>query len=130
MGLELIFLGTGTSAGVPMIACDCEVCRSHDPRDRRSRASVLVRYDNRQYLIDTSPELRQQAIAQDLMRLDGVLYTHAHADHVLGLDDLRRFNAVMNSPLDVYAEPHVIDRLKVMFQYIFEPHGNVNQSFV
>lgn len=130
MSLELIFLGTGTSAGVPMIGCDCEVCRSTDPRDRRSRCSVLVRYGDHQYLIDTAPELRQQAIAQNLMHLDGVLFTHAHADHVLGLDDLRRFNAVMQAPLDIYAEPDVLDRLRIMFQYVFEPHKNVNDSFV
>ncbi len=130
MSLELIFLGTGTSAGVPMIGCDCEVCRSSDPRDHRTRPSVLVRYDNHSYLIDTAPELRQQAIAHDITRLDGVLFTHAHADHVLGIDDLRRFNAVMKAPLDIYAEQNVIDRLRVMFQYIFESHKNINDSFV
>lgn len=130
MSLELVFLGTGTSAGVPMIGCDCAVCRSTDPRDHRTRASVLVRYAGRQYLIDTSPELRQQAIRENLRHLDGVLYTHAHADHVLGIDDLRRFNAVMQAPLDIYAEPAVLDRLRVMFQYIFEPRKNVNDSFV
>jgi len=130
MTLELVFLGTGTSAGVPMIGCDCEVCHSTDPRDRRSRASVLVRYGDRQCLIDTSPEMRQQAVTQGLRRLDAVLYTHAHADHILGLDDLRRFNAVMNAPLDVYAEPNVLERLRIMFQYVFEPQRNVNPSFV
>jgi len=138
MSLELIFLGTGTSAGVPMIGCHCHVCQSDDPRDQRSRPSVLIRYPNadcespacRSLLIDTAPELRQQAIRYNIDRLDGVLFTHAHADHLLGIDDLRRFNAVMQSPLDIYAEQRVIDRLRTMFVYIFESHKNINQSFV
>lgn len=135
MPLELIFLGTGTSAGVPMIGCECPVCRSDDPRDQRSRASVLIRYPDtagrpRQYLIDTAPEMRQQVIRQRIDRIDGVLFTHSHADHIFGLDDLRRFNAVMKAPIDIHAERDVIDRLRGMFSYIFEPHKNVNQSFV
>ncbi len=138
MSIELVFLGTGTSAGVPMIGCRCEVCSSDDPRDQRSRPSALVRYPNttsnepavRQLLIDTAPELRQQALRHQLDRLDAVLFTHAHADHLLGIDDLRRFNAVMNTPLDIFAEPRVIERLRAMFVYIFDPHKNVNQSFV
>lgn len=135
MSLELIFLGTGTSAGVPMIACECPVCRSDDPRDQRSRASVLVRYRDetgrlRQFLIDASPEMRTQVIRHRIDRLDGVLFTHSHADHIFGIDDLRRFNAVMRAPLDIFAEADVMDRLRSMFSYIFEPHKNVNQSFV
>ncbi len=135
MSLELLFLGTGTSAGVPMIGCSCEVCRSDDPRDHRTRPSVLVRYadaegGDRQVLVDTSPDLRVQAIRHGLERLDGVMFTHAHADHVLGIDDLRRFNAVMKAPLDVYAEPTVLERLASMFVYIFQPQRNVNPSFV
>jgi phosphoribosyl 1,2-cyclic phosphate phosphodiesterase len=140
---ELIFLGTGTSAGVPMIACDCPTCQSDDPRDRRTRPSVLVRYSGgsrgggggagdpiRQVLIDTTPELRLQALSQKLSRLDGVFYTHGHADHIFGLDDLRRFNAVMHTPLDIYAEPSVLDLLHRTFFYVFAPHTNVNQTFV
>jgi phosphoribosyl 1,2-cyclic phosphate phosphodiesterase len=136
MTLELICLGTGTSAGVPMIACDCDVCRSPDPRDNRTRASVLIRYRQedsdvlRQMLIDTSPEMRQQMIRHRIGRLDGVFYSHAHADHIFGLDDLRRFNAVSNGPIDLYAEPAVIEYLRSTFWYIFEPRKNVNQSFV
>lgn len=148
MPLELVFLGTGTSAGVPMIGCDCAVCTSDDPRDRRDRASVLVRYPDRsagagdafrgdddeqelrQVLIDTAPELRHQAIRHRLHRLDGVFYTHAHADHIFGLDDLRRFNAVMQAPVDIYAEDAVLAQLTEMFRYIFEPHKNVNKSFI
>ncbi|MFA9479010.1 MBL fold metallo-hydrolase [Phycisphaerales bacterium AB-hyl4] len=141
MSIELLFLGTGTSAGIPMIGCDCEVCRSDDPRDQRSRCSILVRYPDaatdedaapptRQLLIDTAPEIRLQAVHHRLDRLDGVLYTHAHADHIFGIDDLRRFNAVMRAPLDIYAEPGVIQTLQRMFPHIFASHKNVNPSFV
>jgi phosphoribosyl 1,2-cyclic phosphate phosphodiesterase len=135
MALELLFLGTGTSAGVPMIGCECAVCTSDDPRDRRSRPSVVVRYTDdggtqRQYLVDTTPELRSQIIAARIHRIDGVLFTHNHADHIFGLDDLRRFNAVMKTPLDIYAEPRVLEWLRGTFGYIFEAHKNVNQTFV
>ncbi|MEX0746146.1 MAG: MBL fold metallo-hydrolase [Phycisphaeraceae bacterium] len=141
MSLELLFLGTGTSAGIPMIGCDCEVCRSDDPHDHRMRSSLLVRYPDaatdddagppmRQLLIDTAPELRLQAVQHGIDRLDAVLYTHAHADHIFGIDDLRRFNAVMNAPLDIHAEPAVLDTLRAMFPYIFASHKNVNKSFV
>ena len=140
MTFELIFLGTGTSAGVPMIACDCEVCTSADPRDHRTRPSVLVRYSEggsdtgdttpAEYLIDTTPELRQQVIGQKLMHLDGVFYTHNHADHVFGIDDLRRFNAVSGRALDIYGEPRVLQWLTTTFRYIFDSPSNVNQSFV
>lgn len=135
MSLELIFLGTGTSAGVPMIGCHCEVCTSDDPRDQRTRTSALVSYDDadgqqRRILIDTAPELRIQMIRHRVDRVDGVLYTHAHADHIFGLDDLRRFNAVMKEPIPIYAEPTVMERFRRMFQYIFEPHKNANDSFI
>ena len=149
MSLELVFLGTGTSAGVPMIGCGCAVCRSDDPRDRRSRPSVLIRTSDpdakieekhtdfnpaqarvRQVLIDASPDVRPQAMRENLSRLDAVLLTHAHADHVFGLDDLRRFNATMDTALDLHAEPEVIEQLRKMFGYIFEPHNNVNASFI
>ncbi len=136
MALELLFLGSGTSAGVPMIGCDCEVCRSTDPRDQRSRASVLVRYAKPQaveevaFLVDTAPEMRLQMVRHRIAHLDGVLYTHAHADHILGLDDLRRFNAVMDRAIDIYADARTTDILRQMFRYVFEPHNNVNQSFI
>ena len=135
--LELVFLGTGTSAGVPMIGCDCAVCRSDDPRDQRTRPSALIRYPDgrahagpRQLLIDTTPDIRLQAVREHIDRIDGVLYTHAHADHIFGIDDLRRFNAVMKRPVDVYGEPSLIAELQQMFRYIFQPGRNVNPSFV
>ncbi len=138
MSLELLFLGSGTSAGVPMIGCDCDVCHSTDPRDRRSRASVLISHDEplpagairRHILIDTTPELRLQLTDHDIRRVDAVLYTHAHADHIFGLDDLRRFNIVMNGPVHIHAEPSVLAAFRQIFRYIFEPHTSVNQSFV
>jgi len=149
MPLELTILGSGTSAGVPMIGCDCAVCTSDDPRDNRARASVLVRWDDpsldigevherfnpaqarrRQVLIDASPEVRGQAMREKLSRLDAVLITHAHADHIFGIDDLRRFNAVMREAIPLYAEPDVMAALQLMFAHIFAPHRNVNASFV
>ncbi len=136
MSLELLFLGTGTSAGVPMIGCDCQVCRSHDPRDQRTRPSALVRYRRddqegcHQYLIDAAPEMRLQMIRNDINRLDGVLITHAHADHIFGLDDLRRFNAVMDAPIDLYADAYAFGRLKEIFSYIFKPNAIDNPLFV
>jgi phosphoribosyl 1,2-cyclic phosphate phosphodiesterase len=136
MTFELVFLGTGTSAGVPMIGCDCGVCTSDDPRDRRDRPSVLVRYPDsgggpvRQFLIDTTPEMRQQMIRHRVSRIDGVLYTHGHADHIFGLDDLRRFNAVMKTAVDIYAEPSVLEQLRQTFRYVFTPEQNINPSFV
>jgi len=139
MSLELLFLGTGTSAGVPMIGCDCAVCTSADPRDNRTRPSVMVSYPDpkapapghlRQFLVDAAPDMRLQITREGIKTIDGLLLTHAHADHIFGIDDLRRFNAVMDSPIDVHAEPEVIAVLKRMFTYIFEKHNNVNQSFV
>ena len=135
MPISLTLVGTGTSAGVPMIGCSCEVCTSTDPRDRRDRAGAFVRYTDpsgveRTVLIDTTPELRQQMLRHRVMRIDGVVYTHNHADHVFGIDDLRRFNAVQQQPIDLYAEPRVLEWFRGTFGYIFEPHKNVNQSFI
>lgn len=152
MALELLFLGTGTSSGVPMIGCRCAVCTSEDPRDQRTRPSVLVCYPRHQpqgkqaaqaesndrptppamtqVLIDVSPDIRPQAIRHGLDWLDAVVLTHAHADHVLGMDDLRRFNAVMDSPLDVHAEPAVHAQVGKMFAYIFHTPREKHASFV
>src|SRR5436190_24129011 len=97
--IDLLFLGTGTSAGVPMIGCHCEVCTSPDPRDKRTRPSVVISHGDHRVLIDTAPELRLQAVANGLDMIDAVGYTHAHADHIMGLDDVRRFNALKKGPL-------------------------------
>jgi phosphoribosyl 1,2-cyclic phosphate phosphodiesterase len=135
MAASITLLGTGTSAGVPMIGCTCPVCQSHDPRDHRDRAAAMVDYPDpegrtRTVLIDTSPELRQQMIRHQVMRIDGVVYTHNHADHVFGIDDLRRFNAVQGRAIDIFAEPGIVDWLRRTYPYIFDPGKNVNQSFV
>jgi phosphoribosyl 1,2-cyclic phosphate phosphodiesterase len=117
--LELLFLGTGTSAGIPMIACQCDVCTSSDPHDKRTRPSVVVSYYNTRVLIDTSPELRLQCVANNLDRIDAIVFTHGHADHIMGLDDVRRFNAIMKGPLDVWASPRTHQTLQTSFSYAF-----------
>ena len=102
-----------------MIACDCPVCTSADPRDRRTRASALFSYDDHHVLVDTSPELRLQCLACDIRRVDAILLTHAHADHIVGLDDVRRFNWVQERALDVYADAATLDSVRRMFAYAF-----------
>ena len=120
VGLRLTILGSGTSHGIPMIACDCPVCRSSDPRDRRTRTSAVFEYDGHHILIDTSPELRLQCLACDVRRVDAILFTHAHADHVVGLDDVRRFNHLHAAPLRVYGSPATLEVVQRMFAYAFE----------
>lgn len=120
MGIRLTILGSGTSHGIPMIACDCPVCTSDDPHDSRTRTAAVFSYGDHQVLIDTPPELRLQCIACDVRRLDGVLFTHHHADHVTGLDDLRRFNALAQRALPVYGNALTLQRLHRMFDYAFE----------
>ena len=135
--MELTFLGTGTSAGVPMIGCSCPVCTSEDPRDRRTRPSVLLSLDDptapdgaRRLLVDTAQELRLQCVREGVARIDGVLYTHAHADHVYGLDDLRRFNPGRGQSLPLYAEEATDAALRSLFRYVFEDGHNPNDGYV
>jgi len=118
--IEIIVLGSGTSVGVPTIGCDCKVCSSSDPRDTRLRPSVLVQYDGRNVLIDTTPDFRQQALRSRMRRLDAVLYTHAHADHIMGLDDVRPFNFVQREEIPIYASPDALRVIKGSFPYIFD----------
>ena len=121
MKATLTVLGSGTSMGVPTVGCDCDVCHSSDPRDRRTRPSVMVEYGGATVLIDTTPDFREQAIREQIRSIDAVLYTHAHADHVLGLDDLRplSFRHKPNK-LPLYARPETADFLRNMFRYIFD----------
>jgi phosphoribosyl 1,2-cyclic phosphate phosphodiesterase len=117
--VELLFLGTGTSAGIPMIGCHCDVCRSADARDRRTRPSVVISYNETRVLIDTTPELRLQCVAHGVDRIDAVVFTHPHADHIMGLDDVRRFNAINAGPLDVWADARTHTSLANCFGYAF-----------
>ncbi|MCI0629537.1 MAG: MBL fold metallo-hydrolase [Phycisphaerales bacterium] len=132
---ELVILGSGTSSGVPVIGCDCEVCRSSDPRDNRTRCSACLRFTDsagqaRVILIDASPDLRQQALRENLRRCDGILFTHNHVDHTFGLDEVRRFNAVMHAPIDVYADARTMEHLHRVYKHIFDRDKNINDSFV
>lgn len=120
--IRVIFLGTGTSHGVPVIACDCPVCKSTDPRNKRTRSSILVSYNGRNVLVDTTPELRIQALRCDVRRVDAVLFTHPHADHIFGLDDIRRFCEIQGGSIPCYGNAETIKRLKVVFDYAFRPN--------
>ena len=119
--MKITFLGTGTSHGVPMIGCHCAVCTSPDPRDRRFRPSILVTHDDgTPVLVDTPPDLRSQALAFGVERVDAVVFTHSHADHVFGLDELRRYNNLRHGPLPVYADRQTLDDLHRIFGYAFD----------
>jgi phosphoribosyl 1,2-cyclic phosphate phosphodiesterase len=118
--MRLTFLGTGTSFGVPQIGCECAVCRSADPRDRRNRSGALVEAGGSAILIDTPPELRLQLIASGVTRVDAVMYTHEHADHINGIDDLRMFSVRRRRPLPLYGPSETLDRLRTNFRYIFD----------
>ena len=117
--MEITVLGSGTSTGVPMIGCRCEVCRSADPRNQRSRASIYVRDSVTRLLVDTSTDLRSQAIRHGIDGVDAVLYTHHHADHVHGIDELRSFNYLQNGPIPCYGNRATIERLVARFDYVF-----------
>jgi phosphoribosyl 1,2-cyclic phosphate phosphodiesterase len=118
--IRLVVLGSGTSVGVPAIGCDCPVCASVDPRDNRLRASVLVQTPAANILIDTTPDFRFQALRAKIPRVDAVLFTHAHADHIMGLDDIRAYNFRQGSAIPVYASPQTLSAIRRAFQYIFD----------
>src|ERR1051325_2816634 len=120
--LQITVLGSGTSHGVPMIACDCAVCRSSDTRDKRTRPSILIRCGagGPSLFGGSSPELRLQCLACDVRRVDAVLYTHHHIDHIAGLDDLRRFNWIQSQVLPCYGQRETLERLRTMFAYAFD----------
>lgn len=126
--LTIKVLGSGTSVGVPTIGCDCDVCRSDDPRDNRSRPSVAVEYNGRVVLIDTSPDLRLQALRARMRRLDAILYTHAHADHIMGLDDVRPFNFHRKDPIPIYGTEDTIAAIQRVFPYAFDPSPKESSS--
>lgn len=118
--MHLTLLGTGTSMGVPQIGCPCAVCRSEDPRDRRTRTAALIDTGEQTLLIDTPPELRLQLLRAGTSRVDAVLYTHEHADHVHGIDDLRSFSLLQTDPLPLYAPPDTARHIGHAFNYIFD----------
>jgi phosphoribosyl 1,2-cyclic phosphate phosphodiesterase len=133
--MRFVFLGTGTSAGVPAIGCSCSVCMSADPRDQRLRTAAALRFEDpggkpRTVLLDAGPDLRQQSLRAELTRCDGVFFTHNHVDHIFGLDEVRRFNAVMNRGIDIYADRHTMESLARVYQHIFARDANLNDSFV
>lgn len=118
--MRLTLLGSGTSMGVPQIGCSCDVCRSTDPHDQRTRTSALVEVSGQTLLIDTPPELRLQLLRSRVARIDAVLYTHEHADHVHGIDDLRSFSLLQHQNIPLYGPPSTIDHLRESFRYIFD----------
>lgn len=120
--LTILVLGSGTSVGVPTIGCQCAVCRSPDPRDQRLRPSVLLRYNGRNVLIDATPDFRQQVLRAGLTRLDAVLFTHAHADHIMGLDDVRPFNFRQKAAIPIYGSQETIETIRRVFEYVFANH--------
>lgn len=118
--MRLTFLGTGTSFGVPQIGCGCAVCQSTDPRDRRTRSGAMLESGDVTILVDTPPELRLQLVAARPKRVDAVLYTHEHADHINGIDDLRMFSSRQRRALPIYGPSETLDRLRTSFRYIFD----------
>jgi phosphoribosyl 1,2-cyclic phosphate phosphodiesterase len=120
--VKVTFLGTGTSHGIPVIACGCEVCRSENPFDKRMRSSIMVEVDGQRIVIDTGPDFRMQMLREELKTLDAVLFTHEHKDHTAGLDDIRAFNFFQGEAIDIYATKRVQDNLRTCFDYIFADH--------
>ena len=122
--VRVLFLGTGTSHGVPMIGCDCDVCRSTDPRDKRLRPSIFFEMDDGlRVLVDTTPDLRAQALRADIRQVDAILFTHSHADHVMGLDEVRRYNMLRRMPMPIYGDENTLRELRRTFAYVFESNA-------
>ncbi len=117
--MEITFLGTGTSGGVPLIGCQCEVCKSNDPRDKRLRTSLLLQTNNLTITIDCGPDFRQQMLREDVRNLDAILMTHQHKDHTGGLDDIRAFNFINKKPIDIYCDYPTELGIKEQYSYVF-----------
>jgi len=117
--MKVTFLGTGTSIGVPVITCDCPVCLSTDPRDKRLRTSAMIEVDGHTFVIDCGPDFRIQMLRENVANLDAVVFTHEHRDHIAGLDDVRAFNYVLNKKIDIYGTPSVMEAIRTEFPYIF-----------
>jgi phosphoribosyl 1,2-cyclic phosphate phosphodiesterase len=119
--VKITFLGTGTSHGVPMIGCDCATCRSDDPRDTRLRPSIFIEDGAAAVLVDAGPDLRAQALRANIRRIDAVVFTHGHADHILGLDELRRYNSLQRRPMPCHGDKATLYDIERMFAYVFDP---------
>ena len=128
--MKVRILGCGSSGGVPLIGCKCAVCTSADPRNKRTRVSIMVEHEGTSVLVDASPDLRQQFLAADLTKVDAVVLTHGHADHVHGLDDLRSVNYYRNAPLDLWAAPDCLAEVQRRFGYAFEPPSTTGIWYV
>jgi phosphoribosyl 1,2-cyclic phosphate phosphodiesterase len=115
--MKITFLGTGTSVGVPMIGCDCPVCTSSDPRNKRRRASIFIEFGGFNIVVDTPPDFREQALEYRIERVDAVIFTHSHADHVFGFDDIRRFNTIQGNVIPAYGLPGTIADMRRIFDY-------------
>lgn len=127
--MKITVLGSGTSSGVPVVGCDCKVCTSKNPKNNRLRSSCLVETDGKTILIDTTPDLRMQALRHGIRRVDAVLYTHTHADHIHGIDELRVYNILQNQPIPVFGHRTAMDHLTNAFAYIFRP-SSIYPSFI
>jgi phosphoribosyl 1,2-cyclic phosphate phosphodiesterase len=119
-GMQITFLGTGTSQGIPVVACECKVCTSADPKDKRLRSSIMIEDAQTTVVIDTGPDFRQQMLRENVTKLNAVVFTHAHKDHIAGLDDIRAFNFKQHKDMDIYATLDVQKALKREFYYVFE----------
>jgi len=117
--MKITFLGTGTSQGVPMIGCECEVCKSENPKDKRLRTSIMVSNEGKNVVIDTGPDFRQQMLRENVNHLEAVVFTHEHKDHIAGMDDIRAYNYLQKRDMDLYATPRVQEALKRDFFYAF-----------
>ena len=117
--MKITFLGTGTSQGVPIIACECNVCKSTDEKDKRLRSSILIEDKGSVYVIDSGPDFRQQLLRENVKKLDAVIFTHEHKDHIAGLDEVRSFNYLYKKPVDIWASKRVEEAIRIEFAYIF-----------
>ncbi len=129
MPISITFLGTGASAGIPVIGCECHVCKSRQPKNIRTRPSIVVHINNKNILIDTAPDLRLQAISNNIYRINSVLYTHHHADHILGLSEIKPLNNKLNSAINIYGSPETLRNLKTIFSYMFDAPECLKQYY-